>query len=75
MSDKRKQRIGRLDSIGGVVDEIKAVYRQCRRGELDSLEGGRLVMMLREIRQAYHDEMVEKRIGALEDRMLGNGRS
>jgi len=65
--DKRKPRVGKLDTIGGVVTEMAQVYRATRRGDLDSLEGARLVSMLTQIRTAIETGDIEKRIEALED--------
>lgn len=64
---KRKPRVGKLDTIGAVVTEMAAVYRVTRRGDMDSLEGSRLVSMLTQIRTAIETGDIEKRIEALED--------
>ena len=66
MSEQKKVRIGRLDSVGGVVTELGRVYREMRRKELDTLEGSRLVAALREIRCALEASDIEQRIEALE---------
>ena len=50
MSEKPKIRIARLDSPGGVKTEMCRVYRQMRRKELDTLEGGRLMTARRSFR-------------------------
>ena len=36
MSENARIRIGPLDTVGGVITEMGRVYRQTRRGELDS---------------------------------------
>ncbi len=47
MSDaKRNVRIGPLDTVGGVVVEMSRVYRQARRGDIDTMDAGRLDDML-----------------------------
>ena len=66
MSEKAKIRIGRLDTVGGLVTEMARVYREMRRKELDSLEGARLVAALREIRCALEASDIERRIEELE---------
>ncbi len=66
MSNKTKTRIGRLNTVGGVVGEMARVYRQARRGELDTVDGSRLVNMLREIRVALEMSELERRLEALE---------
>ena len=47
---KRKPRIGPLDTVGGAITEKGKVYRQARRGELDTAEASRLVHMLKKLR-------------------------
>lgn len=66
MTDKAKLRIGRLDSVGGVVREMAKVYREARRGELKTEEGTRLIYMLREIRGALEGSELERRVAELE---------
>ena len=63
---KRKVRIGRLDSVGGVISEMARVYRHMRREELDTLDGSRLVGVLTAMRHAMTDMNFEERIAALE---------
>ena len=43
---QRNVRIGHLDTVGGVVVEMGRVYRQARRGDIDTMDAGRLVYML-----------------------------
>jgi len=66
LSEKAKVRIGRLDTIGGVVTELGRVYREARRGELDVGDATRLAYILREIRCALELSEFEKRLEALE---------
>ncbi len=66
MSEKPKIRIGRLDSVGGVVTELGRIYRQARKGELDVGDATRLAMILREIRSALEAGDIERRIQELE---------
>lgn len=66
MADKAKTRIGKLNTIGGVVTEMGRVYRQMRREELDTLDGSRLVNVLAEIRKSLELGEQERRIAALE---------
>ncbi len=66
MSEKPKIRIGRLDTVGGVVTELGRIYRQARRGELDVGDATRLAMILREIRSALEAGDIERRIQELE---------
>ena len=66
MTEKPKIRIGRLDTVGGVVTELGRIYRAARRGELDVGDASRLATILREIRSALEASDIERRIGALE---------
>ncbi len=68
MSGKAKIRIGRLDTVGGVVTELGRIYRQARKGELDVGDGTRLAMILREIRCALEVSDFEARLLAVERR-------
>ncbi len=68
MSEKPKIRIGRLDSVGGVVTELGRIYRQARRGDLDVGDATRLAMILREIRGAVEVGDMEARLLAVEAR-------
>lgn len=68
MSGKAEIRIAKMVDIGGVITEMSRVYRQMRRGDLDTLDGKRLVDVLTAIRQAMEVKDVEARLRALEDR-------
>ena len=50
MTDKKKKRVGKLDTLGGVLTEMGRVYREMRNKERDTLEGSRLVSALTQIR-------------------------
>ncbi len=63
---RRKVRIGPLDTIGHVVVELGRVYRQARRGDMDTADATRLAMILREIRTALEAGDIERRLDALE---------
>lgn len=69
MSNKSEIRIAKLSDIGGVITEMGRVYRQMRRGEIDSLDGKRLVEVLTAIRQAMEVQDVEARLRALEAKL------
>ena len=67
MSERqRKVRIGRLDTLGGVLKEMGRVYRQTRRGDIDDQHGARLVGMLRAMRETIEVADIERRLEALE---------
>ncbi len=66
MSEKAKPRIGRLDTVGGVVTELGRIYRLARRSELDMADAKALTYVLREIRCALEASDIERRLEALE---------
>ena len=68
MSEKSKIRIARLDTAGGVKTEMCRVYRQMRRRELDTMEGGRLMTALTQILSAGTVDDFEARLAAVEQK-------
>ena len=68
MSKKAKVRIGRLDTVGGVVTELGRIYRLARRSELDMADAKALTYILREIRCALEASDIERRLEALEEK-------
>jgi len=66
LSEKIKIRVGPLVTSGDVKTEIARVYRQARRGQLDTSEGTRLVYMLRVLLTAIETTDVERRLDVLE---------
>ncbi len=66
MSEKAKPRIGRLDTVGGVVTELGRIYRLARRSELDMADAKALTYVLREIRCALEASDIERRLEAME---------
>lgn len=71
LSGKAKIRIKNMPDIAGVIEEMKAVYREMRRGTLDTLEGKRLVDALTAIRQGMEVSDVERRLIELEANRSG----
>ncbi|HWE20365.1 MAG TPA: hypothetical protein VG758_24840 [Hyphomicrobiaceae bacterium] len=61
-SDRTGQgpRVGHLDSLGGVVCEMSAVYREVRAGKTKADLGCKLVYILREIRAALEAQVLER---------------
>lgn len=68
MTGNAKVRIGRLDTIGGVVTEMARVYREMRRGQTEGQQGERLIRSLTAIRQGLEVSDIETRLNALEQR-------
>ena len=67
MTDRqRKVRIGHLDTLGGILLEMGRVYRQARHEEIDTVDGSRLVSMLREMRAVLELSELETRLRKLE---------
>ena len=67
MADKKKKRVGKLDTLGGVLTEMGRVYREMRNKELDTLEGSRLVSALTQIRGTLELSELELRLRILEE--------
>ena len=63
---KRAQRVGRLDTVGSIVSEMGRLYRQARRGEINSADASRLASILALMRQGLEASDLEKRLAALE---------
>ena len=61
-----RKRIAPMKDLGDVVTELKRVYRETRRGELESSEATRLVTILRELRCCFEARDLEARLIALE---------
>jgi hypothetical protein len=53
-------RIGHLDSLGGVVREMAALYREARTGKLAPDIACKLVYVLREVRAALEAQVLER---------------
>ncbi len=66
MTAKVEIRIGPLNSIGGVLNELARVYREARRGQIELSDATRLAFILREIRISLESSDIEKRLDALE---------
>ena len=66
VSKRRAQRVGRLDTVGRIVSEMGRLYRQARRGEINSADASRLASILALMRQGLEASDLEKRLAALE---------
>jgi len=64
MSEPRR-RI-RLANVGGVLGELKVVYRKADRGEIDWQDARAATLVLREIRAALETSDLERRLADLE---------
>ncbi len=63
---KKPKRIGPLTDVAGVLLELLKLYREARRGEIDTIDLSRFVATMREMRGSLAVETFEKRIVALE---------
>lgn len=72
MSKKPEIKIANMPDLGGVIDEMKRVYRDMRRGKIDTLDGKRLVDALSAIRQGMEVKDVEQRLLAIETKGIRN---
>lgn len=71
MTQNRKSRsgvrVGRLQTTGDIVQEMGRVYREARRGSLETSKASRLVYMLQAIRGTIEAGPLEERLAALEE--------
>lgn len=59
-------RVGRLDSVGGVVKELGRLYRSARNGFVPIGDAAKLAYVLTSIRQALEAGDLEARLARLE---------
>jgi hypothetical protein len=71
---KRRVKIGRLNSIDGVVAELARVYRESRRNELDSSTAYRLANILGTMAKTLETSVLEKRLNEIEQALLARER-
>jgi hypothetical protein len=71
---KRRVKIGRLNTLDGVVAELSRVYRESRRDELDSSTAYRLASILREIGKTLETSELERRLSDIEQALLARER-
>lgn len=70
---QRAQKVGSIKTIGGVLSELQSVYRQARRGEIDTLDASRFASILAEARKILEASDLEQRLKALEEAMNADG--
>jgi hypothetical protein len=68
---KRVLRIGKLDSVMNVGNELARLYRHARKGKIDTIEAFRLSGVLNALRQCLEASAIEQRIAELETAILG----
>jgi hypothetical protein len=66
MAEKRKVRIGRLNTMGGVVAELGRLYRQARWDQITTADASRLATILGTMRQCLEASDIERRIAEME---------
>ena len=64
---EKPKRIGPLNDVKGVRVELRKLYREVRRGAVDTIDLTRFVAALRELRGGLVAETFEARIAALEE--------
>ncbi len=65
-------RVGRLDSVDGVMVELGRVYRQVRRNagpDIDPAVGSKLTYILTALARTIETSQLEQRVQALEERL------
>jgi hypothetical protein len=71
---KRRVKIGRLDTLDGVVAELARIYRESRRNELDSSTAHRLAVILNLIGRTIETSELERRLNEIEQALLARER-
>jgi hypothetical protein len=66
MAAKRRTRIGRLSTVAMVGCEIARIYKQSRRGELNSMEAYRYANVLAVLARCLETTAYEQRLADLE---------
>lgn len=66
MSDNRKLRTGKLDTVGRVATELGRLYRLAKTKQLDTLDAYRLSQILAALRTCLEVSNIERRIEELE---------
>ncbi len=64
---RKTKRIGQLNDAKGVQRELRSLYREARRGQVETIDLSRFVSALREMRGGLVAETFEARIAALEE--------
>lgn len=55
-----------LRDVDAIRREMGRVYRDARRGQIETTEAARLTYMLSELRKTYEVSVLERRLAALE---------
>jgi hypothetical protein len=63
---QRRHRVGKLSNSTMVSVEIARIYRQCRRGEMDTSEGYRYANILSILAKCLEQSSIEQRMAELE---------
>ena len=62
----RRLRYARVHTVGHIVSEMGKLYRQARKGEINSADASRLASILALMRQGLEASELERRLMALE---------
>jgi hypothetical protein len=65
----RAPRVGPLRTPGELLTEGGRVYRKMRHGEIETVEGCRLIAALGDLRKSSELAIVEERLRAIEERV------
>jgi hypothetical protein len=68
---KRVLRIGKLDTVMNVGNELARLYRHARKGKIETIEAFRLSGVLNALRQCLEASAIEQRIAELEATIMG----
>ena len=65
-TEKHALRIGKLDTVMNVGNELARLYRHARKGKIETIEAFRLAGVLNVLRQCLEASAIEQRIAELE---------
>ena len=72
MFDRTEIRVTRLRSVGEIVHELGKLYRQVRKGDVDTLEGFRRASILGIMRQCLDEDGFPKLSACLDRKRTEN---
>ena len=70
-AEKQALRIGKLDTVMNVGNQLARLYRHARRGKIETIEAFRLAGVLNALRQCLEASAIEQRIAELEAIVMG----
>jgi hypothetical protein len=69
-----KAKVGSLDDLEGVADELRKVYRKTRKGEIQPLSGQRLSAILTRLADVLKASVLEDKVDEIRKLLEAAGR-